>query len=207
MEHRESDRGFRFKSLPERLLPLRSSECRNCTRLAVPGGRLCEACTINARTDSSIGRYPTLAAVGLVWGIAGLIAVPFILGGDNTPDKPTQAAAAPAAEQDLEPFPGRDVASETDYSAPEARSALSDDEFAAELNAAFITKLKASGVMFTSSEKAVRVGNQICTDIATVPAEFSDELARDQAEAILVGEGYSDNDAAAYIGAAVGALC
>lgn len=209
MEHSEADRGFRFKSVWERLLPFRKFECSNCTRVAEPGGWLCEACTINARHDPSIGKYPTVTAVLLVSAAAVLIAVPFAFAGDDTSDSPPTAAAAPIAE-----FPEPDVISEPEYSAPEysapeTRSARSDGVIeTAASEVAFIATLRANDVEFSTKDNAIGIGRTICAvvDDATDVGR-SEESGMDQAEDIMTGEGFSDNDAAAYVGAAMGALC
>jgi hypothetical protein len=210
VEHREGDRGFGFKSVWERMLPLNKSQCRNCTRPAEPGGRLCPACAINARHDPSIGKYPTVAAVLLVSALAAVLAVPFAIAGEDAPERPAAApAATEVAEQDVELFPEPNVTVETEYSAPEARSALTDDVIeTAASEAAFITTLNANDVGFSTKANAIGIGRSICAVVRDdITAGRSAEYGMIHAEAILTGEDFSDNDAAAYVGAAVGALC
>lgn len=209
MEHSVDGRGFRFKSVWERLLPFRKYECLNCTRVAETGGSLCEACKINARNDPSIGKYPTVTAVLLLSAVA-LIVIPFALfGGDD----PTPTAAAPVADVQFDAAP--ETTSETvftterEYSARDDSSAADDyvSETAAS-EAAFITTLNVNDVPYTNKANAVRLGRSIC---AVVRDEILDGRSRDagmdQAEDIMVGEGYAREDAAVYVGAAVGALC
>lgn len=212
MEHSKDARGFRFKSVWERLLPFRKYECLNCTRVAETGGRLCDACKINARNDPSIGKYPTVTAVLLVSAAATLIAIPFALFGG---DEPTPTAAAPVADVQFDAAPAPETTSETvfttepEYSARDDSSAADDyvSETAAS-EAAFITTLNVNDVPYTNKANAVRLGRSIC---AVVRDEILDGHSRDagmdQAQDIMVEQGYATEDAAVYVGAAVGALC
>jgi hypothetical protein len=207
------DRGFRFKSTAERLVPLRRSECRNCTRQAVPDGRLCKECLSAYRSDRTVGQYPTSAAVMLLATAAVVVftAVAIVPGfiGDDAPAEPRPTVAAPAADVTFEepaPVPVYTPAPTYSASAPTGRSNAQSSSATSE--AAFIATLNANDVEYSSKSNAVKVGRGICKVIASsVDSGFTFADGMDAAESILVTEGYAANDAAAYVGAAAGALC
>lgn len=211
------DRGFRFKSTAEQLVPLRRSECRNCTRPAIPDGRLCPECLNAYRSDRTVGQYPVRAAawvltLSLLAVVVAIIVVPELVSDDPpTSPAPTVAAPAPAPAADAvfeepAPAPVRTPAPTYAASPPTPRSNAQPSSATAE--AAFIATLNGNDVVYSSKSNAVRVGRGICDVIdSSVASGFTFTDGMDAAESILLGEGFAFDDAAAYVGAAAGSLC
>ncbi|WP_171018827.1 DUF732 domain-containing protein [Rhodococcus sp. Q] len=209
-EDDSGDRGFRFKSTAERLVPLRRDECRNCTRPAVPGGRLCKECLIAYRSDRSVGQYPMAAAAwilvaGLSVVVAAVVLVPELTGDDA----PAQAdATSTYTPEPVYSEPEPDSASEPVFTVPEPTARSNSQSSSGTSQAAFIATLNANDVEYSTKSNAVALGESICKVVRNaVDAGFTMTDGMDYAESTLVERGFAANDAAAYVGAAVGALC